>query len=64
MKIDLDNTEIEMAADQVLWITANKFSVRVMAREDGGVKVAVWPLNREDGDSLVTVDLPASCGST
>lgn len=63
MQLDLTKNEITLAADQVLWITVNGFSVRIVGTDTGRIKLGVWPVGDEHNDSLVSVELPACCGS-
>lgn len=63
MKLDLTKNEITLSADQVLWITVNGFSVRIVGTDTGRLKLGVWPLGDENSDCLVSTELPACCGS-
>lgn len=60
MQLNLDKNEVTLNAEQVLWIAVNGFSVRVVGTDKGGIKIGVWPMS--DSDSLVSLELPASCG--
>lgn len=42
-----------------VWIRANGFSIKVIAAQDGGINIRVWPTGQEDGDPIEVVALGA-----